>query len=65
MNIMKCAKFNVILTEDYIIIKNRFERRRNSWQYQLAWIGIEFHNNFSPATLTFYEIFYFEARWGI
>ena len=49
---------SLMLSEDYKIrIKNRFERCRNSWQYRLAYIVIEFHNNFSPPTLTFYEIF--------
>ena len=73
MNIIKCAKFNVMLNEDYIIrIKNRFERCRNSWQYRFASMGIEFHNNFPPANLTFYEIFilklageYSSKRWNI
>ena len=46
-DIIKCAKFNVMLTQDFIIrVKNRFERCRNNRQYQLDSIGIEFHYNF-------------------
>ena len=59
MNIIKCAKFNVILTEDYIRIKSKKSFRTMQPEQltnRVDSIGIEFHNNFSPPTLTFYEI---------